>query len=223
MARLKRILKSALEDRSPRFMLATIALAVAISLIAGFAIGYKVEEHRKKPAKKVATHKTTSTTKPKPVKIKAAPLLVGGVFAVQGKQLVIVTAKRKSVRVSIGPKTRIALAEPAKASNIVVGSRVLFQPVTGKATTAIEVVVLPPKALVGTPVTAVVPGTSMTLKSLKGSGTVVTTTGAKVVTTSPSNRKHIVKRTRVIVQYYIAGSRHPAVQIVVLPANSTFR
>ena len=44
MARLKRILQSALEDRSVRFLLSTIALAVAVSLVAGFAIGYDILE-----------------------------------------------------------------------------------------------------------------------------------------------------------------------------------
>ena len=35
MARLKRIVKSALDDRSPRFLLATLALGVVIALLAG--------------------------------------------------------------------------------------------------------------------------------------------------------------------------------------------
>ena len=40
MASLKGATKSALEDRSPRFMLGTIALGVVLSLIVGFGIGY---------------------------------------------------------------------------------------------------------------------------------------------------------------------------------------
>jgi hypothetical protein len=221
MARLKRILKSALEDRSPRYMLATIALAVVVALSCGFAIGYKVEQSRAKPAKKAAVIKKPTQKHPKRVILKAAPLLVGGIFRPGAKQLVIVNVDKRVVHVGLGPKTRIVLAQAAKGSDIVVGSRVLFQAARSSATTATEVVVLPPDALVGTPVTAVVPGTSMTVKSLKGS-TVIKTTGATVVKAGPSNRKHLLKGTHVIVQYYIVGTRHPAVEIVALLQNTKF-
>ena len=49
MARLKSLLKSVVEDRSPRFLLATIALGVVVSLLAGFAIGYKVRDRAGAP------------------------------------------------------------------------------------------------------------------------------------------------------------------------------
>ena len=47
-------------------MLATLALAVVVSLLAGIAIGYKIEQSRIKPAKKAKTTgtKTTKTTPP---------------------------------------------------------------------------------------------------------------------------------------------------------------
>src|SRR5439155_9153680 len=111
---------SALADRSPGFLLGTIALAVVVSLIAGFAIGYKVQNSKGtgKAAKKVATGK--GHRKPKPAKtftLKAAPLLVAGAYGVTAKQLVVLNSKAKPVHLGIGPKTRVVVAESAKASD----------------------------------------------------------------------------------------------------------
>ena len=46
---------SALEDRTPGFLLGTIALAVVVSLIAGFAIGYKVQNSKGTSTKRKAS------------------------------------------------------------------------------------------------------------------------------------------------------------------------
>ena len=227
MARLKRIMKSALEDRSPRFLLATLALGVVIALVAGIAIGYKVEQSRIKPAKKVAVKPNrTGTTRPAPPKLVAAPDLTGAVFSpVRKNVLIVVYGNKKVARFTLGPKTRVAVAEPTKASGIVVGSRVIYQPSSASSTTATEVVVLPKTALIGVPVTAVVPGTSMTLKSLKGAGTVVKTTGVPVLKTVPGGSPSIGKGDRVVIRYFRVGvkKRAAAVQIVVLPKTSKFR
>jgi len=228
MARLKRIMKSALEDRSPRFLLATLALGVAIALIAGVAIGYKIEQSRIKPAKKATGVRTTPTTTKKPTGLTgltAAPNLTGAVFSHVKSVIVVVYGQRKHAPITLGRKTRVAIAHPAKASSISVGKRVLFQPSSASATTATEVVVLPAKALIGVPVTAVVPGTSMTLKTLKGPGTLVKTTGAPVLVTGPGSSGDLVKGTRVVVRYFRVGvkKRAAAVEVVVLPKTSRFR
>ena len=227
MARLKRLLKSIVEDRSPRFLLGTIALGVVVALLAGFAIGYKYEKSKGHKAAKV---KTTTTTKPKggggtPPKLHDAPLLTGAVFQVKPRQLVIVGANKKAVNVTVGPRTRFAVATRGTDSDIVVGERVVFQASATSATTATEILVLPKTALLGTPITAVVPGKSMTLKALKGTGTVVRTTGAKVDKSGPGKRRSAVKKSRVIVHYFLIGKNQTAsaVQVVVLPAGSAFR
>jgi hypothetical protein len=225
MARLKRIVKSALDDRSPRFMLATIALGVAIALIAGVAIGYKIEQSRIKPAKKATGVKTTPTTTHKPPTVTAAPDLTGAVFSHVKSVIVVVYGQRKHAPITLGRKTRVAIAHPAKASSITVGKRVLFQPSSASPTTATEVVVLPATALIGVPVTAVVPGTSMTLKSLTGKGTLVKTTGVPVLVTGPGSSGDLVRGTRVVVRYFRVGvkKRAAAVEVVVLPKTSRFR
>jgi len=227
MERLKRILANAFQDRSPRYLLGVLALGVAIALVAGMAIGYRVEQSRVKPAKKTATPGKTGTKKPPKVTLTAAPDLTGVVFSATSKQLIALYGTKKPARFTLGPKTRIAVAHAAKASAITVGSRVLFQPSASSPTTAVEVVVLPAHALIGVPVTKVVPGTSMTLKSLKGAGTVVRTTGAPVYQTGPGSFRSLVKKARVVVRYFRVGAvtkkRNAAVQVVVLPATSKFR
>jgi hypothetical protein len=63
----------------------------------------------------------------------------------------------------------------------------------------------------------------MTLKSLQGSGKVIKTTGATVLTTGPGSAKRIAKKNMVLIQYYVVGKRHPASEVVVLPAGSKFK
>jgi hypothetical protein len=225
MARLKSLLRSVVEDRSPRFLLGTIALGVVISLLAGFAIGYKYEKSRRAPVKKGGG--TTQTTKPpknQPAAIKQAPLLIGAVLNVKPKALVIIGPDKKAISITVGARTRFAVAKAGKLSNIVAGSRVVFQASANSTTTATEIVVLPKTALLGTPVTAVKPGTSMSLKSLKGPDLVIKTTGAKVDVTGPGTRRSAAKNSRVLVQYFKVGKKgNSAVQVVVVPKSSAFR
>jgi len=229
MARLRRIMQSALEDRSVRFLLATIALGVAVSLVAGFAIGYRVEESHIKPAKKVAVARTgAAAAAGAPAKLTAAPDLIGAAYApVRKDVLIVVTGPKKVVRLALGRKTRIALAKLASASDIKVGSKVLFQPSAASPTTATEVVVLPGAALIGAAVTAVVPGTSMTLKSLRGAGLVIRTSGAPVLKAGPGALPDIVAKDRVVVRYFRVGTgakrRAAVVEVVVMPSTSKFR
>ena len=230
MARLKSLLKSVVEDRSPRFLLSTIALGVVVALLAGFAIGYKYEKSKGHPTKV-----TTRTTKPPKTgtgtgntasaKIHDAPLLIGAVFQLKPHALLVVGPNKKAVKITVGARTRFAVAKAGKASDVVAGMRVLFQPSANSATTATEVLVLPKTALAGTPVTAVVPGKSMTLKTLKGAGQVIKTAGAKIIKSGPGQRSSAVKKSRVIVHYFLIGKQQTAsaVYVVVVPASSAFR
>lgn len=225
IARLKSLLKGVVEDRSPRFLLGTIALGVVVALIAGFLIGSKYENSRGNETAKVAPTRTKpKTTKPT---IKAAPLLIGAVLNVKPRALVIVGTDKNATTVTIGPSTRFAVAKPATASSIVAGSKVVFQSSATGDTTATEIVVLPKTALLGTPVTSVKPGASMTLKTLKGAGQVIKTAGAKVIQTGPGTSRMAVQKSRVIVLYFLVtrGNKQTASakQIVIVPASSSFR
>jgi hypothetical protein len=217
MDSLKRILKSALDDRSPRFMLATIALGVVVALLAGTLIGYKLEKGN---SSGTSTPKAkTAKVKKKPPKRKAvaiaAPVLFGTVVSTRPAEIVVVGTKSR-VPLVIGSKTTAEVASAGKASSIVVGARVLYTLKTGTTTTASEIVVLPSKSALGAPVTAVSPSTSMTLQG----SLVIKTKGATVATTTAGNRARIPKGARVVVAYFTLGRTNGAMEIAILPAGS---
>jgi len=224
MASLKGATKSALEDRSPRFLLGTIALGVVISLIVGFGIGYAAHTHSSKSkAKNAAASKNKKKGAKKATggkkSIVAAPDLTGGIFAVKPTSITVLNSKAKGVKIVIGHKTRVALAKPGNTANIVVGAKVIFTPSKTDPTKATQVVVLPSKALIGTTVTAVDPGNSLTFKSLAGTKT-ITTKGATVFVTATGTKKNLVRREVVTVRYWLVGQRRTATatQVVVMPA-----
>ena len=133
----------------------------------------------------------------------------------------VLNAKAKGVKIVIGHKTRVALAKPGNAANVVVGSKVIYPPSKTDPTKATQVVVLPSKALIGTTVTAVSPGNSLTFKSLAGTKT-ITTKGATVFTTATGTKKNLVRREVVTVRYWLIGKKHTATatQVVVMPLAS---
>jgi hypothetical protein len=249
MARLKAMVKSALDDRSPRFLLGTIALAVAVALLAGFAIGYKVDDSNgggggggKKSASK--PNKPGKSNAPA---LKGAPLLIGSVKSLNSKRVVVLNAKAKARGMGLGRKTRIYATADGTSADIKVGTRVLYvtsattstaTTTTGAGTvttatggttpraatvTATEIIVLPAKALLGDEVTKVVPGTSMTVTTVSGPQT-INTRGAVVHSTTTGKRSSLVKGRKVIVRYFvIRGRRNSATGIVVLPTDTKFK
>jgi hypothetical protein len=231
MASLKGATKSALEDRSPRFLLGTIALGVVVSLIVGFGIGYAAHttstKHKAKntaAAKKAAKAKKAGKGKKGTAKggkktIVPAPDLTGGIFAVKPSSIVVLNDKSKGVKIVIGHKTRIALAKTGNSANIVVGAKVIVTPSKTDPTKASQVVVLPSKALIGTAVSAVDPGNSLTIKTLAGTKT-ITTKGATVFVTSTGTKKNLIRREVVTVRYWLIGKKRTATatQVVVMPA-----
>jgi hypothetical protein len=217
MDSLKRIFKSAMDDRSPRFMLATIALGVVVALLAGTLIGYKLDNRGSGGTTKKAK---SAATKKKPTnkgnsKAVAAPLLVGSVVAARPAKIVVVGANNKRVPLVIGARTKAETAAPASASSIIVGSRVLWAPTSSGSTTAAEIVVLPSSSGLGSAVTAVSPNTSMTLGSM-----VIRTQGATVLRTTASNRGKIPNGSKVAVAYFTLRRKNGAVEVAILPASS---
>jgi hypothetical protein len=230
MGRLRAMVRSALDDRSPRFVLATIALGVAVALLAGFAIGYKVDDSNGKGGKRATTVKNGGKNgkggggKGGGVKLKNAEPLVGTVNAVKGKRLNVTDlGANKKRSLGVGRKTHIYAVKTVQASDIKVGDRVLFQPSSSSETTATEIVVLPGKARIGFPVSAVKSGSMTVATSLSGT-TDITTTGAVVRKTHAGNRKGITKGDKVYVRYFVVrGRRTQATDVVVLPKDSKFQ
>ena len=149
MGRLKAMVRSALDNRSPRFILATIALGVAVALLAGFAIGYKVDGTngggKAKRGRGEDAQRARARARARRPRLKEGTPFVGTVNTVKGKRLNVTDLDANKKRsLHIGAGTHFYAVETAKASDIKVGSRVLYTPVTG--TKATEIVVLPDKA-----------------------------------------------------------------------------
>jgi hypothetical protein len=205
-------------------MLATIALGVAVALVAGFAIGYKIDDSNGggSGAKKTAAKSTGKGKGKKAPRLKEAPTLIGSVSALTARRLVVLGPDDKSYRVGTGRKTRTVLASTGKTSDIKVGSRVLFQASPSSKTTAIRVIVLPDNAQLGQDVTAVEPGASMTLQALSGPEK-IGTSDAAVLVTAKAKRSNISKGSKVIVHYFVVkGKRKAATDVIVLPDGSKF-
>jgi hypothetical protein len=220
MDRLKRALKSALSDRSPRFMLGTIALGVVMALVIGFGLGWGAGKvSGGSDGKKAKTAKAGKNAKPKKKKIVLAPDITGGIYQINRAGMTVLNAQSKGVKIALGNNTRVAVSRPATAANVVVGSRVLVVPSAADPKQAAQVIVLPGTALLGTPVSAV-SGASVTLKPPLGAASAVNTRGATVWIAAPSTAASLSRGARVMVRYFFVGARRQATatQVVVLPA-----
>jgi hypothetical protein len=221
MDSLKRIVKSAMDDRSPRFILGTIALGVVVALVAGTLIGYKLDNRGSSgtggtKAQPAAVRKKPAKRRPAKATIVPAPLLVGSVVAGRPAKIAVVGANQQRVPLIVTPGTKVETTKTSSAAGIVVGAHVLYAPTSSKSPTAAEVVVLPSSSLIGMTVTAVSPSTSMTLNGKL----VIKTSGATVWTTTPSDRLHIPAGSKVAVYYVTVRGKGTAVDVAVLPANS---
>jgi hypothetical protein len=222
MGRLKAMVRSAIEDRSPRFLLATVALGVVVALVTGLAIGYTLDGGD--GGSGARRTRVQRSNKPRAPKLKAQPLLVASVDSLKARKVVVLDpqkGKRRSM--GIGRKTRVFATDDGKASDVKVGSRVLFVKSPTSETTATEVIVLPDKATLGDEVSAVTPGTSMSLRSFAGTA-VIDTSDATFTKATIGKRADLVKGAKIVVRYFsVRGRRFQATNIVVLPKNTNFK
>jgi hypothetical protein len=218
---LKQTLAGTVEERSPRFLLSSLVLAMVISLIAGLGIGIKIEQHRvKNKAKPVVAKHTPKTGK---AKLLGKGPLYGRVIQRRPK-LFLISALGRRMSIAFIPRTRIEVTAPAKPTDIVAGSRVMvaFKRTTGTATTgapattgtatkttaakttptAKEIVILTAKTGMGTLVGSVTANT-MTLKLQGGKTVTISTGGAKIEKTTPGPKTNITKGRRVFVRSYL--------------------
>ena len=221
----KRTVASTVEERSPRFLLGSLALAMVISLLAGLGIGIKVGEHNKTNTAKVAAVKPKPTPSSRPAGTGAGsgaarPPLKGTVVRKAPKVLVISSGKAR-ISVRLIPTTRVEVTGPATRSDIKAGSRVLFvlkakaagtptTKATGTATGAPGAVVFSAKSVLivsgiqkarlGSLVSSVT-ANSMTFKLPNGKSLTISTAGAKVSKTIPSTRAKLVAGQHVLVKW----------------------
>jgi hypothetical protein len=222
MGRLKAMVKSALDDRSPRFLLGTVALGVVVALLTGVAIGYTVDKDGGSGGGRPQA-RTQRSNQPKAPRLQERPLLVGGVYSLNSRRVVVLDPEAKPRPMRVGRNTRIYQTSDGKDSDVTVGSRVLFASSPTSDTTATEVVVLPDKATIGQEVTAVKPGTSMSVKTLGGTQ-VMKTGDATILKTTTGRRTNLAKGEKVIVRFFVVrGKRNQATHIVVLPKDTKFK
>jgi hypothetical protein len=220
---LKRTVASTVEERSPAFLLGSLALAMVISLLAGLGIGIKVGEHNKTKAKAAAVKpKKTPTSKSAGAKAKAAQPPLKGTVVAKAPKLLLISTGKKRIPLVLLPRTRVEVTAPAAASDIKAGSRVLFvldgfrtvQPTTtkGTGTTATGsartvtfvakavLIVTGTKARLGSLVSSVT-ADSLTIKLPSGKSLALSTAGAKVSKTIPSTRAKLVAGQHVLVKW----------------------
>jgi len=222
-----RTVASTVEDRSPGFLLSSLALAMVISLLAGLAIGIKVCEHNKSKAKSspVVKPKKTPTTVRKAPKAKRGPLV--GTVVRKTPNLLVIKGKTGRATLGLVAKTAVELTTNGSPADIKAGAHVLFTvnaattspsttPPTGLTSssagapttrpspvTAKEVVVVTgSSAARAGAVVASVTANSMTFSVGKSSVTILTT-GARILKTIPAKRVDLTVGKHVLVRAFL--------------------
>jgi len=232
---LKRTVASTVEERSPRFLLGSLALAMVISLLAGLGIGIKIGENdESNNATPVAKTKPT-TTKPKTATRPKNPLV--GTIVGKTPQRIVVATRTGRVRTRVLPTTVINVTTAATTADIKPGSHVLYalKPVAGSpsATTPTGLtsssVPAPSTTTKPGPLTGrdngIVTGTrkssaggpgssvtadSMTFKLPNGRPLTISTAGARVVKTIPGKKVNLATGKHVRVQWFLTRPQKPA-------------
>jgi hypothetical protein len=228
---LKRTVASTVEDRSPRFLLGSLALAMVISLVAGLGIGMAIGDNDDSPAKPTAGGKPTPVTRKPGPRSTLAPPPAFGVVVRTGPQLLVVSRRQKRTSMTLARGTRIDVVRPATRSEIKRGSRVLFvvgallgspsttsgdassttktpttrTGATGAAYLAKSVLIVSGKAAnrIGSTVTAVTSET-MTFRAQNGKPLTVSTVGAKIEKTVAGSRAKLIRGRHVLVKSKLA-------------------
>jgi hypothetical protein len=129
------------EPRPLGMMIVAAIVALAVGGLAGFAIGFKVEQNRVKSTNKSAKAAAAKTAQPGARRVQPA----GEVTAVSPTSVTIKNAKGKNRVINVSPSTVIDKSTTGGVSDILEGASILVQ---GKAAPdgsfdAAEIVVLP--------------------------------------------------------------------------------
>ena len=226
---LKRTVASTVEERSPRFLLGSLALAMVISLVAGLGIGIAIGENDNDTSKPAAgiTPKPTPTTRRPGTRSTLAPAPLLAVVVRAGPRLLVVSKGTRRLTMTMARGTRVNVVRPAKSSEIKKGSHVLFvgggvskstTTTSGATTTTASSSTTRPRAnqpayvakailivtgqaanRIGSTVTAVTAKT-MTFRGARGIPVTISTVGAKVEKTVASTRAKLIRGRHVLVK-----------------------
>jgi RNase P/RNase MRP subunit p29 len=240
----KRTVASTVEGRSPRFLLSSLALAMVISILAGFGIGYAIGDHNNGTAKSRAANQTPTTRRAKTGKTALKVPLKGIVVRETAKSLVVNNGKGR-LTFAVVPRSIIEVAQTATTADIKPGSHVLYvleKRSAGTTTTggaavevkATEIIVVSgsAKSRLGQTVSAVT-SDSMSFK-VYGKTVTVSTAGAKVTKTVPAKRSRLTAGAHVLIGRFFPPATKKkakkakvkrqviAVEILLVPATSAF-
>ena len=231
----KRTVASTVEERSPRFLLGSLALAMVISLVAGLGIGIAVGENDDDTAKpKAGITPTTKPTTRRPAKTTFAPPPLSATVVRVGPRLLVVSKGERRIAMTMPPSVRVNVVRPATRSEIKKGARVLFDAATlastpttsgdaatDKTTTsrsgpkvpaysAKAILIVSGKAAnrIGSTITAVTSETMTFL--LKGKPVTISTVGATVEKTVSAGRAKLFAGRPVLVKSKLLPAAKPA-------------
>ena len=244
----KRTVAGTVEDRSPRFLLGSLAIAMVIALLAGLAIGIKVGEHNKtNKAKTTATKPSrTPTSRRGGAASSAAKPPIKAIVVKSGPKGLLVSRGTHRTALAMVKITRIQLTTAATAADIKAGDHVLFALDQGAANArtttagagprqAKEIIIVggTGKARLGT-VVASVTSSSITFK-VKTKTVTFSTVGTKISKTIPGKRTNLTAGTHVLIKTFLPPAPKKkakkksffkrqviAIEILVLPATSAF-
>jgi hypothetical protein len=131
---------------SPKLGMLIVAAVVALAIggMAGFAIGFKVEQNRIKSQSK--SKRDAAAAKAQNTKKKAQP--AGTVTAVSADSVTIRTSKGKSRVINISADTTVGKVAGGTTADVTQGAKVLVQGKNGSGGSfdATEILVLPPES-----------------------------------------------------------------------------
>jgi hypothetical protein len=213
-----------IKRQSPVTLLGAGALVLVVGLVAGFGIGYKVEQSRTrddvKKARENAAAKAAGKDKPAAA---TTVRLVGKVGATSDESVTITVDGKTTRRLTVSTGTLFVKTVPGSAADIKKGSRVVWKPKSGSLTTAEEIIVLPAqRSRLGVLITDVASG-SLTFKGNGGKAVKVTTTGAPVEKVTTAQKSDVATGTTVMAQTRQSKNGVlSATQIIVLPNGTKF-
>jgi hypothetical protein len=201
-------------------LVAAGAVLLVVGLVAGFGIGYKVEQSRVSEDvnnlkdRLEAAKKASPTTPTVPVSVR----VVGNVDATTGNSVTVKVKDGSTKTLTVSDGTLYASAIPGSTADIVVGSRVVWKPVAGSLTKAEEIIVLPAAdARMGALVTAT------TSDSVTFKGEVkVDISDAQVEKTESAKKGDVKAGKSIVAQTRQSKTTSLATQIIVLPSNTKF-
>jgi hypothetical protein len=198
-----------------------MALILVVGLVAGMAIGWKIEQRRVKSdvARIKANHSNSADkTGGSGNAANKSVRVLGTVTAVSGNSLTVSVASGAARKLNLTSDSRVEEAVADSSTPLASGMRVVWTNQRPSKTKAAEIIVVPSAAKLGVTLTAA-SSTTMTYRTAKGD-TVVTTTGATKENATTATPAAIKVGQTVLMR--VQGLAR-VTDLIVLPAATTFQ